>query len=156
MTDLNEHEMAKLAREMVMCVRNYKAIFKDFGITEEDYYNLLNNEYYKKLKEHYTIEWNATTSTADRVKVHGQAGTEVLLPAVIKRALMPEEPMSSMIEALKMSAKIGGLGEAKGEQKNAADRFVITINLGADVNGKPVIEHYDKPIEIGTGGDLSK
>jgi hypothetical protein len=28
----------------------------------------------------------------------------------------------------------------------AADRFIITINLGSDENGRPVIEHYDKPL----------
>jgi hypothetical protein len=30
----------------------------------------------------------------------------------------------------------------------AQDRFQITINLGADVDGRPVIEKYDKSIAI--------
>jgi len=30
----------------------------------------------------------------------------------------------------------------------ASDRFQITINLGADLDGKPVIERYDKSIAI--------
>jgi hypothetical protein len=30
----------------------------------------------------------------------------------------------------------------------ASDRFIITINLGADENGKPVVEHYSKPYKI--------
>jgi hypothetical protein len=28
----------------------------------------------------------------------------------------------------------------------AQDRFIITINLGTDADGKPVIEHFDKPL----------
>jgi hypothetical protein len=30
----------------------------------------------------------------------------------------------------------------------AGDRFVITINLGSDVDGKPVVEHYNKSIAV--------
>ena len=30
----------------------------------------------------------------------------------------------------------------------ASERFVITINLGADLNGNPIIEKYDKSISI--------
>jgi hypothetical protein len=31
----------------------------------------------------------------------------------------------------------------------ASDRFIITINLGADLNGNPIVEKYDKSIKIG-------
>jgi hypothetical protein len=142
MADLTEVAMAQLAREMVMCIRNYQAIFADFGITEEDYYEICKNEFYKRVKDHYTIEWNSTVSTADRIRLQGQAGTEVLMPLAIKRAMQPTEPLANVIETMKMVAKIGGIGETKANPQAAADRFVITINLGADT------EVYNKSIEI--------
>jgi hypothetical protein len=37
---------------------------------------------------------------------------------------------------------------ANGPQTAPGDRFVITINLGADVDGKPVIEHYNKSLAV--------
>lgn len=147
MADLNETSMAQLAREMVRNIRNYKDVFHDFGISEEDYYEILKNPYYQKIKEHIALEWNSTGSTAERIKLQGQAGTELLMPIAIQRAMVATEPLSSVIEALKMTTKIGGIGESKNETKNPAERFVITINLGADVEGKPVIEHYNKSIE---------
>jgi hypothetical protein len=142
MTDLNEQQMAQLAREMVMGIRNYQAIFADFNISEEDYYEIAKTDYYKKIKDHLTVEWNSTVSTADRIRLQGQAGTEVLMPVAIKRALQATEPLTSIIETMKMVAKIGGIGEVKVNPQSAADRFVITINLGADT------EHYNKSIEI--------
>jgi len=33
------------------------------------------------------------------------------------------------------------------------DRFQITINLGTDLDGKPVIESYDKSISINANDD---
>jgi len=146
MADLDQNAMAKLANEMVMNIRSYKAIFADFGITEEDYYEICKNDYYKRIKEHLTLEWNSTTSTADRIRLQGQAGTEVLMPVAIKRALQADAPLISVIETMKMVAKIGGIGEVKVNPQSAAERFVITINLGADTEGKPVIEHYDKSV----------
>lgn len=148
MADLNEQQMAQLAREMVRNIRNYKLVFADFGISEEDYYEIAKNEYYKKIKDHITLEWNSTSSTAERIRLQGQAGTEVLMPVAIQRALKDNEPLASVIETLKMVSKIGGIGNEKTDAKSASERFVITINLGADVDGKPVIEHYDKAIAI--------
>jgi hypothetical protein len=148
MADLDEITLAKLAREMVMNIRNYQAIFADFGISEEDYYEIAKSEYFKRVKEHFTLEWNSASSTADRIKLQGQAGTEVLMPIAIARALSTAEPLTSVIETLKMVSKIAGVGDNKPTPAGAAERFVITINLGADVEGKPVIEHFNKSIEV--------
>lgn len=148
MANLDENALAQLAREMVRNIRNYKEIFADFGIDEEAYYEIAKNDYYRKVKEHYALEWNSTTSTADRIRLQGQAGTEVLMPVAIRRALQPTEPLAAVIETMKMVAKIGGIGNEKADPKGPSERFVIQINLGSDVDGKPVIEHYDKPVAI--------
>lgn len=142
MADLDESAMAHLAREMAMCIRNYKVIFADFGISEEDYYEIAKNPFFIRAKEQFTLEWNSTLSTADRIKLQGQAGTEVLMPVAIKRALQADAPLLGVIETMKMVAKIGGIGDPKVNPQAAADRFVITINLGADT------EVYNKSIEI--------
>jgi hypothetical protein len=49
------------------------------------------------------------------------------------------------IEAIK-ELRQTAIGD-KDDRPAAADRFVITINLGTDADGKPVIEHYDKPFK---------
>lgn len=142
MADLDEYAMAKLAREMAMCIRNYKDIFADFGITEEDYYEIGKNEFYKRAKEQFALEWNSTLSTADRVKITSAAGAEQGLLTITKRMLDPHEPFPGVLSAFKQLCQNAGIGDPKTSPANASERFVITINMGADV------EHYDKSITV--------
>jgi hypothetical protein len=44
---------------------------------------------------------------------------------------------------LRNTAAVGADAEGR-----SGDRFVITINLGADVSGAEVVEHYNKSIAI--------
>jgi hypothetical protein len=141
MADLNEFDMARLAREMAMCIRPALTILKDFGITEEDYYELSKNEFFKRAKEQFTLEWNSTLSTADRVKVTSAAGAEQGLLVVSRRMLDPNEPFTSVLEGFKQLCRNAGIGDPKNEQR-VQDRFVITINLGADT------ETYNKSVTI--------
>jgi hypothetical protein len=52
-----------------------------------------------------------------------------------------------VIEAAKEIRAVANGGEPQ-NASNQSERFVITINLGADADGKPVVEHYDKSIAI--------
>ena len=148
MPDLDEIGLVRLAREMAMNIRTWQAVFADFQITEEDYYEIEKNEFYQRAKSQYIIEWNATTSTADRLKFQSQSGLEQLLPFLVQRAMDAKEPLAAANDTGKMLAKLGGIGEPKSDGGAAAERFVIQINLGADVDGKPVVETYDKAIAI--------
>jgi hypothetical protein len=148
--ELAEEMLAKLAREMAMNIRPYAQVFDDFGITETDYYEISKLEFYTRAKAQLSLEWNATASTADRLKFGSLAYLEQLLPALTRRALDLKEPLPAATDVAKLLARNAGIGEAKSEAKGASERFVITINLGADVDGKPVVEKYDKSIAVET------
>jgi hypothetical protein len=141
MADLDEYAMAKLAREMAMAIRNYKDIFADFGVTEEDYYEIAKNDFYKRAKEQFALEWNSTLSTSDRVKITSAAGAEQGLLAVTRRMLDPNEPFPGVLSAFKQLCQNAGIGDPKVEQKSN-ERFIIQINLGADT------ETYDKSVAV--------
>lgn len=137
---LDETALAKLAREIVMNIRNYKVVFADYGIDEEDYYEIEKNEFFKKVKEHFAQEWNSALSTKDRLEIEAQAYCEQLMPVATRRALDPETPLPAVNEVLKTLQKIA-TGE-KSDGKAAADRFVISINLGGEV------ETFNKAIAV--------
>jgi hypothetical protein len=141
MVDLDEIILAKLAREMVMNIRNYQAVFADYGIDEQDYYEIEKNDFYKKAKETFAIEWNASISTEDRLKIGSLAYLEQLVPVITRRAMKDDANLVASTEVGKLLSKMAGVGEMKVE-KNLAERFIININLGADT------ETYDKSIEI--------
>jgi hypothetical protein len=146
MVDWDETKLAKLARELTMNIRPYQAVFADFGIDEVEYYEISQNEFYKKVKEHFAQEWNSTLSTEGRVKLESLATYEQLLPILARRAMQDDTPLPAATEFGKLLAKTAGIGDPRSENM-AADRFVITINLGADLEGKPIVEHYNKSIE---------
>jgi len=141
MADLDEYAMAKLAREMAMAIRNYKDIFADFNLTEEDYYEIAKNDFYKRAKEQFALEWNSTLSTADRVKITSAAGAEQGLLAVTRRMLDPNEPFPGVLTAFKQLCQNAGIGDPKAEQKTS-ERFIITINIGDES------KTYDKSIDV--------
>lgn len=139
--DMDEFAMAKLAREMAMGIRNYKKIFEDFSITEEDYYEISKHEFFKRAKEHFALEWNSALSTNQRIKLMSAAAAEEGLLTLGRRILNENEPLPAVVEAHKLLTRNAGMGEGA-DTGNSSDRFVITINLGADT------EHYDKSIAI--------
>ena len=138
--DLSDIALARLAREMVMNIRNYKDIFGDYGIDENEYDRIEKLPYYQKVREQLAREWNATTSTKERTQAQALAGIEQMLPHVIKRALDPETPLPAATEVTKAVMKIAGLDGRPAEEKASGERFIIQINMGEDQRT------YDKAI----------
>jgi hypothetical protein len=149
MPDLDEVQLAKLARELVMNIRNYAKVFEDYGITEEDYQLIEKNEFYRKVREQFAVEWNSALSTEERIRLVNLAYFEQLSPVLTRRAMQPDTNLGASTDVGKLLMKAAGIGEVKNE-KSVAERFVITINLGADV------EHYDKSIEINPNDEPPK
>ena len=50
-----------------MNIRNYKDVFADFGIDENDYQQIEKTEFFRKAKEQFALEWNSALSSVDRV-----------------------------------------------------------------------------------------
>jgi hypothetical protein len=143
--NLDEVAVAKLAREMAMAIRSYRVIFEDFGISEQDFYEISKLPFYKRAFEQFTLEWNSALSTNERIKLTSAAYLEQALPRLGAR-MMSDESLSAATEVAKLFSRNAGLGGDPKEAKSN-ERFVITINLGEDGEGKPVVEKYDKPIE---------
>jgi hypothetical protein len=148
MNYLDEHQLTALAREIAMNIYDITTIFEHFGIDETEYYEITKIPFFQQVKEQYTIEWNSALSTEARLKIKNLAMAEAVLPTLGLRALDRKEPFQGPIDFYKTCLKTGGFGEQKTAGGAGSERFVITINLGADEEGKPVIEHYDKPLAI--------
>jgi hypothetical protein len=142
MAELNETSMAGLAREMAMNIRPYKAVFADYSISEEEYYEICKHEFYQKAKEQYALAWNSTASAADRIKLISAAYAEQGLPVVTRTMLAPGTHPTVVLDTFKQLCKNAGLGENKPNPSGESERFVITINLGGD------IEKHNKSIEV--------
>jgi hypothetical protein len=144
----DEHVLAKLARERAMNIHNRDELKLIFGLDDATFDEIEANDLYKRILQHSIIEWNSPLSTPERIKIISAAYVEETLPIIGSSIMAEKTPLSEKVEAAKYLAKNAGIGEGQQQQAGAgADRFVITINLGADT------EVYSKSIEVKANDD---
>ena len=89
-----------------------------------------------------TGEWNSALNTNERIKIKAAAAVEDWLTEAYVRLHDASENLPAKVELGKLLARIAGVGLANAELAGAAaERFHITINLGADARLT-----YDKTI----------
>lgn len=132
--------LAALAREIVMSIREIPDILATFKLTPAQYERVKSLPYFQKALDTLSIEWNSALSTAQRIKVGAAAILENGMPNLGARMTNPSEPYTAQIEAGKLFAKLAGVGEpATGS--GGGERFTISINLGADT-----VLRYEKDV----------
>jgi hypothetical protein len=130
---LSPVELAKLARDMAMDIKERCVVLKDFKLNETQYDFLeANNEFYKAALHAACIEWHAPLSTQERIRVEAAAILEDSLPGLGSRMQSKAEGLPGVIEAAKLFAKVAGVGEREAGVGNSGERFTINIDLGGD------------------------
>lgn len=129
--NLTPQQMASLAREVAMDIRELSAILGDYRITETQYDTLKENSFFKKALEASVIEWNSALSTHQRIKLQAAASLEQALPILGARMMKSDEDLNKAVETGKLLTKIAGIGEDR-KDGVPGEKFTITINLGAD------------------------
>lgn len=152
-------ELAKLAREIAMDVKEHHVVLKDFNLTETQYeYLSANNEFYVAALRAACIEWHAPLSTQERIRVEAAAILEDTLPGLGARMQNKSEGLPGVIEAAKLFAKMASVGEREASSANSGERFTINIDLGggqkitASAEPHPQIDDQaNKPSALPTG-----
>jgi hypothetical protein len=121
--------LTRLARERAMNIKNLDELLNIFELTKEQYEQIEQDPTFKRVLEQYNIEWNSALTSPERVRLRSLATYEDGMQFIADRMTNPNEPLASCIEAAKMFAKTGGIGEKKDEIPTA-ERFVIQINMG--------------------------
>lgn len=126
-------DLAKLARDIAMDLKEHGVTLKAYGLNEPQYDFLeANNEFYKSALHAACIEWQGPLSTQERIKVESAAILEDSLPGLGARMQNKAEGLPGVIEAAKLFAKIAGVGEREAGAGNSGERFTINIDLGGD------------------------
>lgn len=142
-------DAAALAHDVAVGMYEETIILKKHGnLTPGQYETLKAKEFFQKLVEDYTIGWNAPTNAQQRLANQAAVGLETVLPDVIMRAKVRNEPLQAIAQLLKVVGDIAGVGANK-PQAPPSEKFTITINLGADTEvyekTKPVITVESAP-----------
>lgn len=144
--ELDQHDLAELARELAMNIRPKKELLAKFELTDKQFAEIEQIAFFKNMFEEYIRVFEKPFNTAQRIQEISLVYMEKYLPFIAARMKDSREPLASVVEAGKLLARAGGLDNSdKPSVTSAAEKFVITINLGADQ-----IERYEReavPVE---------
>jgi hypothetical protein len=131
--DLTPADLAKLAREIAMDIKDRHVILADYKLSETQYEFLeANNEFYKAALHAACLDWQAPLSTQERIRVEAAAILEDSLLGLGARMRNKAEGLPGVIEAAKLFAKVAGVGEREAGASAPGERFTINIDLGGD------------------------
>ncbi len=152
--ELTPTELAKLAREIAMDIKDVDVVLGHYNITPAQYDNLKeHNAFFKQALQVSTIEWNSALTTPERIKLESAAILEDALPRLGARMANQAEGLPGVVEAAKLFAKIAGLGEKEASDRAPGERFTISINLGGD--DKLVYKSKETPTIEGSATSIS-
>jgi hypothetical protein len=123
----------KLAREVAIDHHDIETILKHYQITTEHWERISANPHFQKLLEAEIAAWQGATNTHERTKLKAAALVEEWLPEANTRLHDAQENLPAKVELGKLLTRIAGMGlTGMGVDGAPAERFSITINLGAD------------------------
>lgn len=150
--ELTPAQMAKLAREVVMQIREVKDILLDFGVTPGQYARLVDHPSYKRILDAISIDWNTASNTEQRIKIAAAAILEDNLSTLGARMGSDKEPLREVIEAGKLFSRLAGVASEQEGGRAAEGKFVINIDLGADAKLRFEKDDGKKTIDVQKNG----
>lgn len=128
--NLSLNQIAILAREMAMAIRDPAITLRAAGITLEQFeVFIMPNPLYKRAFEAFLLEWESALSTNKRIAIEAAAALEDTLPGLTRRMQDERNSLTSATEAAKLFAKLAGAGEQK-QDGGIGRQFNIVIDLG--------------------------
>lgn len=126
--------LLRLAREIAIDLYDIETILTNAKVDQTQWERIQRDPRFVKLLESEVLAWHAAGNTHERTKLKAGALLEEFLPEANARIHDGAEPLSSKTELVKTLASIAGMGGARAGQGEGpvAERFTVTINLGAD------------------------
>ena len=133
-----------LARDLALGLYEEKILLQKHGISPEQYEILRKIPYFQQHVEQQAKEWNAPRNAQERLANLTAVGLEEVLPTVIARTKVPNEPLTGVAQLVKVLADMCGATNQSKQHAAPTEKFKIVINLGADqevhTKTKPILE----------------
>lgn len=130
-------EFAALAREIAMDILPLNQILELHRLGDVEWQQIQENPRFKVMLADMVREWNATTSTRDRVRAKASTGLESVLEVYVRAIVDEKIPLTQRTDAGRFLARLGELdGQKDILGGGGGGGFSISINFNADA--KPV------------------
>lgn len=124
--------LLELAREVAMNIQDLPVILQNSGLTQQQYDQIATIPFYTRALEAMRVDWESAGNTNKRLAIKAATALEATLPKLTGRLSDKEEGLDAVVKGAHLLAKIAGVDENKKQSGDGADKFTITINLGAD------------------------
>jgi hypothetical protein len=124
-------DFAALAREIAMDIFDVEQILELHRLTDEEWQKIQANLKFQQMLAAMVQEWNATTTTRERVKVKAATGLESTLEVYIRAITDDSIPLAQRVEAGKFLARLGELDGQRDVFGSAGSGVTININTGS-------------------------
>src|SRR5215468_6188874 len=124
---LSAERLTQLADDLAKEARDKKDVLADYGLSEEEYYEVEQIPYFKKALDEATLAWHAPMNTKARLELGSLTYLTKILPSLTKGALDEKQPLNARTDVARLMAKMGGVGEKEQSANESAERFVIQI-----------------------------
>lgn len=121
-----------LARDLAIGMYDEPVLLKKHGISTEQYATLKTVPYFITVVQQMSKAWNEPASAQQRLALQTAVGLEEVLPDVIARAKIKNEPLQGVAQLVKVLADIAGAIGNTRQTTAPGEKFKITINLGSD------------------------
>lgn len=128
---LTHTQLAALAKEIAIDIRELDEILKDFHLTEANFIELSTNPSFRTMLDSALVEWNKAESTEQRIQFQAATALEDALPTLAARMSDKTETLTAAVDTAKLFAKLAKVDTDK-TQFAAGEKFTININLGED------------------------
>lgn len=152
MPDLKPSDLARLAQEVVLDMRELADILKTFNLTPDQYARIRTLPFFAGALASAQIEWDSAKNVYERLKLEAAIGLEDALPKIQARMTKNDEALPGVVEAAKLFAKMAGVGEKDHAPSAPGEKFTISINLGDGHDLK--FEREVAPASAGKTGPL--
>jgi hypothetical protein len=123
-------DLAMLAREIAMDIFPLEQIIELHRLSDEEWKKIQDTPKFQEMLGQMVAEWNATSSTRDRIKIKAATGLESQIEVFIRDIGDLSIPLAQRVEAGKFLARLGEL-DGVGLGAGAGGGFNITLNIGA-------------------------
>jgi len=121
-----------LAREIAMDIHPLETILRNHEITQARWNEIKDNPRFIYLLQTQMEEWNRAMNTAERVRIKALACIEEAMPEFYARMHDTNENLPAKVKALEVFGQLAGMGKSTVATNGGAEKFSVTINLGAD------------------------
>lgn len=154
--DFGTPQAAMLAHDVAVAMYDEPTLLRKHHLTRGQFETLRRYDWFQKLVTKFTDDWNTPKNAHQRLASEASVGLESVLPDLIARMKVKNEPLAGIAQLTKILADIAGVGGTNKAPPPVSEKFSITINLGADQEvyekTKPVIDVEHDPVETVRSG----